>query len=1275
MILDTLDLTGQSMVKLLPAPYARGAEMLSLRLREVDQTPAPGSNAASETIVLDYHFNEYYARYGVFPTQTRYVLIVRANSGPDAVTVEIVYSDASIKPSSIVIPPRTFAGTSFVIPEPPGFNFQTKLTALRQKPKALSGTGASNFGLLALLGNIAKLAWILGWEKDQLKALLSQVRLQRSRAHANGYSLDLIGDELRVPRFPPREYSYDAQTIALYHCNDPATGTIIGTTGSGISPIVITSLVHGLATGQNVTINGVAGNTSANGTFNITSIDEDRFSLAGGAAGNGEFAGGGSWLLNGVLTGGAVKGLVIDETTRFGKTGHPGFNAGATCGVTGKFNAGLQFPGPNGNGFVRVPHDASFNLAESANFTIEFFVKADPVNDSDLAAPSAPRLLACKGAIDSAANHTEAGWSMMLATWQIGGTANNLRWEVSDGGTVDSILADIDIADGRFHHIAGVIDRERSGLRLFVDGDEILAEAKPAGASILGAVKNNKDLLFGNNAAVPAKFQFSGVLDEVRLSSVARTEFHPVLGEGDEPYGKRLGLFQKWFLPTAKNLRTAINDLVHINGQQESFELIEKLAPSAVATKTVRIVPETLPIGQSLCFEGNPSANEVEACGRPSDDVDFLPHYLIGHYRHGVNYGSDLNNHLMQPTTLTALQSLIDLLVRQGVSGNLNVLKSYDPADPGLHSVGRELQLSHDSLVPEVLSIAAHQAGFDFVLSTPTHIDVSMAIGNKLAIAIKSLTPISTATETGTTVTITTSVPHKLVAGERINILNVSHPGYHGTVTITAVTASTIQFNLASSGLPAATGGMVEADALPSSDGYDAIIGGAINLVLCPENLPATGRVKWTIIHSGAGRAHLLPHPLDEPNLRTPITSRRHVQLFADAPGEVDVSVEFAFAGKTVVGTRTLRIGITSLPDKTSIAWNGARSSSEETVVGSNNATPNSIYLITSNVAGIDYGTDPNNKRMVIALEKAFNRLTNLASALPGLRVIKAFDPAETAGRHQAGRGILLAHSTLPSDQLGALAHRAGFDYVRTQGTQVYCSVAEDELIEIVPQDSTLVPLEEHLFLNKPIILQARFGRLPVQPITNISQTGTTVTTVTGGPHGFQMGMRIAVAGVLISGYNGVHTITEVPSATSFKYQTISSGFSPAAGSGTVTSGDFNWALQTDGFAKGTFDYSQRSQVKFTPTTPGVITLQQSYFESNSETADPYSFEVRVKEVPGGPTPILSKDQYDLIMNLLNYFHPIGVQVVTENLRHHVKEIRRDERQAFPAYTYPDFRS
>jgi hypothetical protein len=44
-------------------------------------------------------------------------------------------------------------------------------------------------------------------------------------------------------------------------------------------------------------------------------------------------------------------------------------------------------------------------------------------------------------------------------------------------------------------------------------------------------------------------------------------------------------------------------------------------------------------------------------------------------------------------------------------------------------------------------------------------------------------------------------------------------------------------------------------------------------------------------------------------------------------------------------------------------------------------------------------------------------------------------------------------------------------------------------------------------------------------------------------------------------------------------------------------------------------------------------------------------------------------------MNLLNYFHPVGVEVVTANLRQHTREVVQDPQKAFPAYTYPDFRA
>src|SRR6202034_3839924 len=70
------------------------------------------------------------------------------------------------------------------------------------------------------------------------------------------------------------------------------SGTITG--ASDASPIVITSANDGLVTGDVVTITGVTGNTAANGTWTITVIDANDFSL-NGSTGNGTYATGGTW--------------------------------------------------------------------------------------------------------------------------------------------------------------------------------------------------------------------------------------------------------------------------------------------------------------------------------------------------------------------------------------------------------------------------------------------------------------------------------------------------------------------------------------------------------------------------------------------------------------------------------------------------------------------------------------------------------------------------------------------------------------------------------------------------------------------------------------------------------------------------------------------------------------------------------------------------------------------------------------------------------------------
>lgn len=63
------------------------------------------------------------------------------------------------------------------------------------------------------------------------------------------------------------------------------------TDASNNSPIVITAPAHGVSNGETVKIAGVTGNPGANGTWVVTYIDENSFSLDG-STGNGTFSGG-----------------------------------------------------------------------------------------------------------------------------------------------------------------------------------------------------------------------------------------------------------------------------------------------------------------------------------------------------------------------------------------------------------------------------------------------------------------------------------------------------------------------------------------------------------------------------------------------------------------------------------------------------------------------------------------------------------------------------------------------------------------------------------------------------------------------------------------------------------------------------------------------------------------------------------------------------------------------------------------------------------------------
>ena len=77
------------------------------------------------------------------------------------------------------------------------------------------------------------------------------------------------------------------------------------------TPIVITAVAHSFLTGDKVQISGVGGNTAANGTFTITKIGADTFSLDS-SVGNGTFSSNGTAIIVPVSAGNLINKAYLD---------------------------------------------------------------------------------------------------------------------------------------------------------------------------------------------------------------------------------------------------------------------------------------------------------------------------------------------------------------------------------------------------------------------------------------------------------------------------------------------------------------------------------------------------------------------------------------------------------------------------------------------------------------------------------------------------------------------------------------------------------------------------------------------------------------------------------------------------------------------------------------------------------------------------------------------------------------------------------------------------
>ncbi|MFF3877188.1 LamG-like jellyroll fold domain-containing protein [Streptomyces sp. NPDC001978] len=599
------------MSRLLTEPFAAGGDVLHLEL-----TPAAG--APESAGITGYDFTDHTARFGTAPRPSYVVRTLRDLDHDTRVTVRV--TDPTLPGGtadvSVVFRAGTLAGESTPVVLPAGSTDAARLVrisvARRRGPDfvAASGPADREWAVGALLGNTARLLWVLGGERDLLRRQIARTATQRRLTTALGAALDLIGGDLAVPRFPPLPYAVDDDTVALYHLDDPP-GTAIG---------------------------------------------------------------------------------VEDFTGRFpGRTPHHGTPSGnILLGAPGRFGTAVAFTGP---GAVTVTTDPAFDVPANAGLTAECFVKPEA------ATPDA-RVLARRGS-------GGAGWSIEVGAFGRG-LARAVRATVSDGATERVLHSDRSLPTDRFTHLAVVLDRSEASVALWVDG--VRVDVRDAGP--LGALTMTAPLVIGPGGGTTLRASVA----EVRISRAPRPDFSPVLGESDDHYRRRLRIFQRWTLPTPDRIAAVLNDVVgRIGNVTDPLVVDDADAPIIRGHRLVRVVPATLPPGQSIDAVGRRGATEEELYG-DAEDLAIDPVLLLRHDRPGVAYGpvETGDPHLMQPPLASALDRLLALLPSAG-PGSVRVSSAWTPGAPDARAAGRGVVLEHPAINPPRLAALAHRAGFALV--------------------------------------------------------------------------------------------------------------------------------------------------------------------------------------------------------------------------------------------------------------------------------------------------------------------------------------------------------------------------------------------------------------------------------------------------------------------------------------------------------------------------------------------------------------------------------
>jgi len=651
---------------------------------------------------------------------------------------------------------------------------------------------------------------------------------------------------------------------------------------------------------------------------------------------------------------------------------------------------------------VTIPGADEFAFDATTSFTVEAFIKPDPIADDYARAVVTSR---SSGLRAGEANANEAGWALCLGPYH--SIPNNLRWVLGDAvGTLVTVDADINLADGVFHHIAGVVDRDLGAALLYVDG--IAVHQTPLGD--LGPAATNGQIVLGNSPALTAPY--AGLLDEVRISQEALNLFQPVLGESDLRYQQRLAIFQPWRLPVYPALRRGVQALTLSDPTQTDVVSLllgnDPIPPDLIqldvdetdstrfcASQWLRVIPEALAPGQTIAVDGTTPAVEPSVAG-----LSPLPASFPGLVAEppGANYTfATAQSQIMVLATAQALEQLAARLALVAPAASLSIQSAYIPPLPmpggsavptSNDNLGRALTMVLDQAPPGfdlgVLGALAFAMGFAYVAyenSASPNLRLVVAPGNDLQLAV-------------------TSPNSPVLDPFNRQIAIVSQP-----ITISIIRPT-----------PTLVSGVSPA-------------------------------LEWSVLPCGPAAGTLSPIP----------ASASAMAFTGTSLGSATVTVRYTLADSVtvLVGSLPIVIAPQTLEGCDILGGDGTANVTETSASGLPDPDFQAGYLISSTNTQVDFAT-PTAKLMQLPLQTALVRLAVLAGREPGaprITVLDTYDP-NTTNLQAVGRGMVLVPSSanLTAARLGALAILAGFSYIerRRYPPSVYVSVPQGNRFEIV---------------------------------------------------------------------------------------------------------------------------------------------------------------------------------------------------------------------------------